>query len=228
MAEAILFGLAQKMIENLGSQTFQEIGSLWGVKGELEKIKNTVSSIQAVLLDAAEKQSHDHQVKDWLQKLNDAVYEADDLLSEFSTEAMRRRAVSGNKVTKEVRTFFSKSNQLAFRGKMSSKIKAMRQKLNAIAEDRKNFRLEEYHVETNVVSRKREPTHSFVREEKVIGREIDRKAIIELLLDSNVKENVSVIPIVGIGGLGKTTLAQYVYNDEKVKKCGYAFPMSSS
>ncbi|XP_075646703.1 putative disease resistance protein RGA1 [Castanea sativa] len=219
MAEAILFRLAQKMIENLASQTFQEIGSLWGVKGELEKIKNTVSTIQAVLLDAAEKQSHDHQVKDWLQKLNDAVYDADDLLSEFSTEAMRRRAVNGNIVTKEVRTFFSKSNQLAFRGKMSSKIKAMRQKLNAIAEDRKNFRLEEYHVETNVVSRKREPTHSFVREEKVIGREDDRKAIIELLLDSNVEENVSVIPIVGIGGLGKTTLAQYVYNDEKVKKC---------
>ncbi|XP_065621789.1 putative disease resistance protein RGA4 [Quercus suber] len=219
MAEVILFGLARKMIENLGSQTFQEIGSLWGVKGELEKIKNTVSTIQAVLLDAVEKQSHDHQVKDWLQKLNDAVYEADDLLSEFSTEAMRRRAASGNKVTKEVRTFFSKSNQLAFRGKMSSKIKEMRQKLNAIAEDRKNFRLEEYHVETNVVSRKREPTHSFVREEKIIGREDDRKAIIELLLDSNVEENVSVIPIVGIGGLGKTTLAQYVYNDEKVEKC---------
>ncbi|KAL4601129.1 hypothetical protein ACB092_11G249900 [Castanea dentata] len=218
MAEAILFGLAQKMIENLGSQTFQEIGSLWGVKGELEKIKNTVSTIQAVLLDAAEKQSHDHQVKDWLQKLNDAVYDADELLSEFSTEAMRLRAGSGNKATKEVRTFFSKSNQLAFRGKMSSKIKAMRQKLNAIAEDRKNFRLEEYHAETNVVSRKREPTHSFVREEEVIGREEDKKAIIDQLFDSNVEENVSVIPIVGIGGLGKTTLAQYVYNDEEVQK----------
>ncbi|XP_075645834.1 putative disease resistance protein RGA1 [Castanea sativa] len=217
MAEAILFGPAQKMIANLGSQTFQEIGSLWAVKGELEKIKNTVSAIKAVLLDAAEKRSHDHQVKDWLQKLNDAVYDADDLLSEFSTEAMRRRSGSKNKATKEARTFFSKSNQLAFRGKMSSKIKAMRQKLNAIAEDRKNFRLEEYHAETNVVSRKREPTHSFVREEKVIGREDDRKAIIELLLDSNVEENVSVIPIVGIGGLGKTTLAQYVYNNEKVK-----------
>ena len=141
MAEAILFGLAQKMIENLGSQTFQEIGSLWGVKDELEKIKNTVSTVQAVLQDAAEQQSHNHQVKDWLQKLNDAVYDADDLLSEFSTEATRRSMVSGNKVTKEVRTFFSKSNQLAFRGKMSRKIKAMRQKLNAIAEDKSKFNL---------------------------------------------------------------------------------------
>ncbi|XP_030949331.1 putative disease resistance protein RGA3 [Quercus lobata] len=217
MAEAILFGLAQKMIENLGSQTFQEFGSLWGVEGELEKLKDTVSTIQAVLQDAAEQQSHNHQVKHWLEKLNDAVYDADDLLSEFSAEATRRSMVSKNKVAKEVRTCFSCSNPLAFRYKMSRKIKAMRQKLNAAAENRKNFHLKEFHGETNVVRRKRDPTHSFVREEKVIGREDDRKAIIGLLFDSNVEENVSVIPIVGIGGLGKTTLAQYVYNDEKVE-----------
>ncbi|XP_050284764.1 putative disease resistance protein RGA4 isoform X3 [Quercus robur] len=217
MAEAILFGLAQKIIENLGSQTFQEIGSLWGVKDELEKIKNTVSTVQAVLQDAAEQQSHNHQVKDWLQKLNDAVYDADDLLSEFSTEATRRSMVSGNKVTKEVRTFFSKSNQLAFRGKMSRKIKAMRQKLNAIAEDKNKFNLEVDNVENNAMSRKRE-THSFVPGEDVIGRDEDKQKIKNLLFDSNVEENVSVIPIVGIGGLGKTTLAQYVYNDEKVQK----------
>jgi hypothetical protein len=218
MAEGILFGVAQKMIENLGSQIFKEIGSLWGVKDEFEKIKNTVSTIRAVLLDAAEQQSHNHQVRDWLEKLRDAVYDADDLLGEFSTEAMRRSTVSGNKIAKEVRTFFSSSNQVAFRLEMIHKIKTMRKKLDAIAKDRKKFHLKEYHAETNAVSRKREPTHSFVREEEVIGREEDKKAIISLLLESNVEENVSVIPIVGIGGLGKTTLAQYVFNDKDVKK----------
>ncbi|KAL4601124.1 hypothetical protein ACB092_11G249500 [Castanea dentata] len=217
MADAILFGLTQKIIENLASRTFQEIGSLWGVNDDLKTIESTVSRIKAVLQDAAEQQSHSHQVKDWIEKLNDAIYEADDLFSEVYTEATRRSLVSGNKVVKEVRTCFPCSNPLAFRYKMSRKIKAMRQKLNAIAEDKNKFNLKVDNVETNDMSRKRE-THSFVQGEDVIGRDEDKQKIINLLFDSNVEENVSVIPIVGIGGLGKTTLAKYVYNDEEVQK----------
>ena len=57
-------------------------------------------------------------------------------------------------------------------------------------------------------------TYSFVLEENVVEREDDKKEIIKLLLDTNTVENVSVIPIVGSGGLGKTTLAQLIYNDE--------------
>jgi hypothetical protein len=216
MAEGMLLAIAQKIIEDLGSWAFQEVGSLWDVEAELENIKNTLSTIQAVLQDAAEQQSHNHQVRDWLEKLKDAVYEADDLLSEFLTEALRRGGTSEN-IAKKVRGFFSSSNPLVFRYDMSRKIIAMRQKLNAIAEDRKKFHLKECHVEPQV-SMDREETHSFVPNENVLGREDDKKAIIKLLLDPNVEENVSVVPIVGIGGLGKTTLAQYVYNDDIVKK----------
>jgi hypothetical protein len=216
MAEGMLPAVAQKIIEDLGSWTFQEVGSLWDVEAELENIKNTLSTIQAVLQDAAEQQSHNHQVRDWLEKLKDAVYEADDLLSEFLTEALRRGGTSEN-IAKKVRSFFSSSNPLVFRYDMSCKIKAMRQKLNAIAEDRKKFHLKECHVEPHV-SMDREETHSFVPNENVFGREDDKKAIIKLLLDPNVEENVSVVPIVGIGGLGKTTLAQCVYNDDIIKK----------
>uniref|UniRef100_A0A2N9GEH4 Rx N-terminal domain-containing protein n=1 Tax=Fagus sylvatica TaxID=28930 RepID=A0A2N9GEH4_FAGSY len=217
MAEAIPFGLVQKIIERLGSTAFKEIGSIWGVKDELENLKNTFSAIQAVLQDAEEKQDTNNQVRDWLMKLRDVAYDADDVLSDFSTEDLRRRVMYGDKMAKKVRIFFSSSNQLAFRFKMAHKIKAIREKLDAIANDKNNLRLEVSPLQTRVVARERDQTHSFIRDEEVIGREDDKKTIIDMLLKIDEEENVSFISIVGIGGQGKTTLAQYVFNDEKVK-----------
>uniref|UniRef100_A0A2N9HL63 Rx N-terminal domain-containing protein n=1 Tax=Fagus sylvatica TaxID=28930 RepID=A0A2N9HL63_FAGSY len=220
MAEAIPFGLVRKIIESLGSTTFQEIGSIWDVKDELENLKNTFSTIQAVLQDAEQKQDTNNQVRDWLMKLRDVAYDADDVLSDFSTEDLRRSVMDGGKMTKKVRTFFSSSNQLAFRRKMAHKIKAIREKLDAIANDKTKLQLVECpSFQAGVVTRKRAQTHSFICEEEVIGRENEKKTIIDMLLNTDEEENVSFISIVGFGGLGKTTLAQYVFNDEKVKTC---------
>jgi hypothetical protein len=93
MAEAV----AASIIMSSGSLAFQEIGLLCGFKDELKKLGKTVSTIQAVLLDAEEKQAHNCKVKDWLGKLKDAMCEADDLLDDYSTE-LRRRQVKAKQV----------------------------------------------------------------------------------------------------------------------------------
>ncbi|RHN55326.1 putative P-loop containing nucleoside triphosphate hydrolase [Medicago truncatula] len=60
-------------------------------------------------------------------------------------------------------------------------------------------------------------TSSFIAEPKVFGREDDTKKIVEFLLtQARDCEILSVYPIVGLGGIGKTTLAQLVYNDVRV------------
>nr|XP_023914358.1 putative disease resistance protein RGA1 [Quercus suber] len=72
-------------------------------------------------------------------------------------------------------------------------------------------------IETQVGNYRVRETHSSVRSEEVIGRDKDKKEIIRILLDTNVEESVLILPIVGLGGLGKTTLAQLVFNDEKIQ-----------
>ncbi|XP_059455166.1 putative disease resistance protein RGA4 [Corylus avellana] len=213
MAEQLLFGTADRIIETLGSLAAKEFRLLWGVGDEIESLRNTVSAIKAVLLDAEKKQAAgNHAVGDWLGKLNDAIYDADDLLDAISTEALRREVSTLGKKAKQVRIFFSESNQLAFRLRMGLKINAIGKRLDAIDADRGRFHLEERHVETRVGCKERDNTHSLVRAEAVIGREDDKK---ECLMDSNFEENASVLSIVGIGGLGKTT--QLIFNDERIE-----------
>ncbi|XP_062173606.1 putative disease resistance protein RGA3 [Alnus glutinosa] len=218
MAEGVLFNIAQGIIGSLGPLAMKEIKLLWGVKDELEKLKDTVSIINDVLLDAEEQQVKRHAVRNWLKKLEDAMYEADNLLDDFSTEALLREMMTRDKKAKEVRIFFSKSNQLFYALKMGHKIKAIRERLDSINATAKDFNLKLGHEEIPIQNKKRDDSYSFVHPEGVIGREDAKKEVIERLMESNVEENVLILPIVGIGGLGKTALAQLIFNDEEIKK----------
>ncbi|KAJ7949201.1 Disease resistance protein [Quillaja saponaria] len=208
-AKSVLLGIANKIIGRLGSLALEEIGLLWDVKDELRKMKNSGTAIKAVLLDAEEKQDTNAGVTEWVERLKDAALDADDLLDDFSTEALHRELMTQNKKGKKVRIFFSKSNQLVYGCKMGHKLREIRGKLNEIANDRIKIGFSGF--------RERKQTHSFITEGEVIGREEEKNTIIKILLNDNVKENVVVVPIVGIGGLGKTALAQLVFNDKIIQ-----------
>ncbi|MED6178802.1 hypothetical protein PIB30_111037, partial [Stylosanthes scabra] len=62
------------------------------------------------------------------------------------------------------------------------------------------------------------PSTSLFEPSEICGRKEDKEAILKLLLDDDDDADLSVIPIVGLGGIGKTTLAQMVYHDDKVKE----------
>ncbi|TYH23562.1 hypothetical protein ES288_A03G023600v1 [Gossypium darwinii] len=215
MAESFAFEIAGKVLEKLGSAAYERISLAWGVREEFEKLKQTLAAIRAVVLDAEQQQARNHELTYWLQKFKDACYEMEDLIDEFEIEALRRQVLKRGSTGRKVRHFFSGSNPLAFRFRMGYKIKKANEMLNEIAAEKAKFHLTEKH-ETNVIHHERE-TYSFVKTSSVIGRDEAKQHLINLLMNPTDGEDIPVLPIVGIGGIGKTTLAQLVFNEESVK-----------
>jgi translation initiation factor RLI1 len=65
----------------------------------------------------------------------------------------------------------------------------------------------------------RTPTSSVVDDSTIYGRDCDRKKLKDFLLSENGSDcgkEIGVISIVGMGGIGKTTLEKLLYNDSKL------------
>ncbi|KAI6693465.1 hypothetical protein NL676_021175 [Syzygium grande] len=217
MAEAVLFNLATDILKLAGSITLSEIQLVRGARDELDSLKDTIETIRAVLLDAEKQQWHNNQVKLWLARLKDVLYDVQDLLDDVATEDLRRKVTPGNKMSKAVRVFFSKSNQPAHRRKVAKEIQELRKRLDRIKKDRE-FHLEEHpSEETMAIARGKKPESS-KPDEQIIGRKKDKENIKRLLFDSSSSDAVSFVAIVGKGGLGKTALARLVYNDGEVEE----------
>ncbi|WKA13345.1 hypothetical protein VitviT2T_030651 [Vitis vinifera] len=210
MADQIPFGVVEHILTNLGSSAFQEIGSMYGVPKEMTKLKGKLGIIKAVLLDAEEKQQQSNHavkdwVKDWVRSLKGVVYDADDLLDDYATHYLQRGGLA-----RQVSDFFSSENQVAFRLNMSHRLKDIKERIDDIEKGIPMLNL----TPRDIVHRR--DSHSFVLPSEMVGREENKEEIIGKLLSSKGEEKLSVVAIVGIGGLGKTTLAKLVYNDERV------------
>ncbi|XP_048492255.1 putative disease resistance protein RGA3 isoform X2 [Beta vulgaris subsp. vulgaris] len=124
------------------------------------------------------------------------------------------------KVSKQVSRFFSRHNPFSFAYNMSHEVKKIREEIDAIASNHTKFGF--LSLDSQPIRKRREDTCSYVYEDNIIGREDDVDEIVGVLLDSNnVERNVSFLSVVGVGGLGKTALAQLVFNDARVLS---AFP----
>ncbi|XP_034702327.1 putative disease resistance RPP13-like protein 1 [Vitis riparia] len=184
----------------------------------LKKLRIKLLAVQVVLDDAEAKQFTKSAVKDWLDDLKDAVYDAEDLLDDITTEALRCKMESDAQTSAtQVRDITSASLNPFGEG-IQSRVEEITDKLESLAQEKDVLGLKEGVGEK---LSQRWPSTSLVDESgEVYGREGNIQEIVEYLLSHNASGNkISVIALVGMGGIGKTTLTQLVYNDRRVVAC---------
>ncbi|RHN47826.1 putative P-loop containing nucleoside triphosphate hydrolase, leucine-rich repeat domain, L [Medicago truncatula] len=221
MAESFAFDIARSLLGKLASYAYEEASRAYGVYKDLQEFKDTLSIVSGVLLDAECKKDQKHGLREWLRQIQNICYDAEDVLDGFDLQDKRKQVVEASGSTRvKVRHLFSSSNSLAFRFKMAHQIKEIRDRLDKVAADGVMFGLT--NVDPGLVVQQREMTYPDIDTSSVIGRKNDQDQIINLLMqphprgDGDGDNSLCVIPIVGIGGLGKTTLAKSVFNDKRM------------
>ncbi|RXI04093.1 hypothetical protein DVH24_038367 [Malus domestica] len=221
-AEAVLTFAAEGILNKVLSLAAQEFSLAWGFKAELRKLQKSFASLERFLADVADQpKEKSKSMEEWVKNLKDVAQDAEDVLDEFEYEVARRKVEIQNHMKKKVLNFFSLSNPLAFRLQMAHKI----QKINASLVDLKSEAsvLELVSKNKDATPRgngcDRQTDSRIGRDEITVGREGVVSKIVATLTDSKYnQENLSVMAIVGMGGLGKTTLARSIYNEDSVHK----------
>ncbi|CAL9004238.1 unnamed protein product, partial [Prunus brigantina] len=218
VGEIFLGAFLQLLLDRLTPrEILNYFGLLKGVDKKLKKWSDNLSAIVAVLNDAEEKQLTDPGVKLWLDNLRDLAYDVEDVLDKFATKILKRQIEGRDQAStrKKVRSSFSR---LKLNLDMNSEIKKITERLQEISERKDKFGL-------TVVGRdgdkawSRPPTSGVLGGLTVVGRDGDKAKILDMLpeIKQNIRDgdnvNFHVVAIVGMAGLGKTTLAQFAFNN---------------
>ncbi|GLT56948.1 hypothetical protein SLA2020_299600 [Shorea laevis] len=198
------------------------------VRAEMQNWKSLLPQIDALLEDAEEKQVSDRLVKLWLADLKDLFYDMEDILEEVEIDAKRfdlSAEVPASTSKRQKRTsftFFNTGGRSTVKEdpEMVSRVEEVTARLQRIEANISKLNLLSSAIRTgdrsHRVTAKRLPSSTLL-EHRVYGREEDKEAILQILLsDDGNHKPYSVIPIVGMGGIGKTTLAQLIYNDDQL------------
>ncbi|KAJ9685869.1 hypothetical protein PVL29_017799 [Vitis rotundifolia] len=224
MADALLSASLQVLFDRLASPELVNFIRAQKLSPELlTNFKRKLLVVHKALNDAEMKQFSDPLVKEWLVQVKDAVYHAEDLLDEIATEALRCEIEAAevqpggiyqvwNKFSTRVKAPFANQS-------MESRVKGLITILENIAQEKVELGLKEGDGEK--LSPKL-PSSSLVDDSFVYGRDEIKEELVKWLLSDKetaaANNVIDVMSIVGMGGSGKTTLAQLLYNDDRVKE----------
>ncbi|KAH9607181.1 hypothetical protein KSS87_021247, partial [Heliosperma pusillum] len=207
-----VYGAIQLALQIL-TPLIDEVSLISNLKNDVNFISTELQSISVFLKNAEQRTEGDDSAKEWTRQLRMLAYEIEDVVDRYQL------------YTKT--TTVSKAAQfLSFEHhSMASAIKNLRERTTHLVQARKNFtfgdRVNEDPEQSRGKGQNRLTTSyhqstDYIDVDTVVN-DVATGEIVELLDLQEEKMKTSTIVVIGMRGLGKTTVVDSVYHDKTVK-----------
>ncbi|XP_037409420.1 putative disease resistance protein RGA4 [Triticum dicoccoides] len=218
--EVLLRSCASKLQDIITSEAIL----ILGVEEELEEVLRRVELIRCCIHDAEKRRTKELAVNNWLGQLRDVIYDVDEIVDVARCKGSRlllddpSSPSSSKSVACKALSVSSCFCNIRSRRDVAVRIRSLNRKIENISKDKifLSFNTSTQPTENGSTSKLKRSSN--LVEPNLVGKEIihSSRKLVDLVLAH--KENKSYkLAIVGTGGVGKTTLAQKIYNDTKIK-----------
>ncbi|CAI9114727.1 OLC1v1015514C1 [Oldenlandia corymbosa var. corymbosa] len=226
MADTVIGVTIKLVLEKVISLATNRVGLMLGFKKDLEALRKSAALIQAVLDDAETKQDDSQIVRIWVEEVEKLAFDATHVLEELNYEILGRKVRSMNNPNRwKVRLMlsaFTHDHSLCW--KIGSKIREINDKLAGFSKEANEIGLIRIAAASILIPAANSSVAGFSMNREsnslvpqfVVGRAKEESEILSILLGCSDRKVVSVLPIVGMAGLGKTTLVKSVYNHQQI------------